>query len=207
MNDPSESLFPFPVVDGSTPVAPWVEFRPMGLEVLRAPEWNEYDATAEVLGHAFQVSRQRMPWWVGDFMVVGEDTFGERYSQAVEAFGEYKYGSVANYASVCRRVPLARRAEGLSFTAHSHVAKLSAQDQTRWLQKALANGWTSDELFEAINGHPPRKSAGSDEGEADDLETLVGRAQRALKKLMAQDTDLSWRAAYQDWIDLLDKRL
>lgn len=130
----------------------WYELRKRELHFKRAPTWDEYDEGGFVMGRM----RGSVPFWIGDFINKGEETFGERASQATRHFGEREYQTVANYASVCRRVParLGRkkhRRDELSFSSHEVVAKLDHEDQAYWLERAVKESLTSAELRALIN--------------------------------------------------------
>lgn len=130
----------------------WYELRKRELYWKRAPTWDEYDEGGFVMGRM----RGSVPFWIGDFVNQGEETFGERASQAYVHFGEREYQTVANYASVCRRVParLGRkkhRRDELSYTTHEVVAKLDHADQAYWLERAVKEGLSSTELRALIN--------------------------------------------------------
>lgn len=85
------------------------------------------------------------PFWIGDLVNIGEHRYGEMYSQALDATA-YCYGTLANMAYVCSRVDIYRRRELLSFSHHQVVAPLPPEQQTAWLEKALARSLTVQEL-------------------------------------------------------------
>lgn len=129
----------------------WYELRKRELHFKRAPTWDEYDEGGFVMGRM----RGSVPFWIGDFINKGEEAFGERASQATRHFGEREYQTVANYASVCRRVParLGRkkhRRDELSFSSHEVVAKLDHDQQAYWLDLAVKDGLSSGELRKLI---------------------------------------------------------
>lgn len=88
-------------------------------------------------------------FWIGDLILFGEARYGERYAQAINVTG-LREGTLANYASVARQVAPSRRREALSFAHHEAVAKLEPADQDAWLGRAEDEGWTRDDLREAI---------------------------------------------------------
>lgn len=75
------------------------------------------------------------PFHKGDMMRYGERTWGEYYAQAVDVW-MLKYGSLANYASVCSRIDISRRREKLSFSHHSEVAYFEPKVQDAILNLA-----------------------------------------------------------------------
>lgn len=84
------------------------------------------------------------PWWIGDLLNAGEDTFGESFSQSCE--GAVSAEMLNRYASVARRVPIDNRVASLSWSAHAAVARLPHDQQKRLLLEAERQGWTSEEL-------------------------------------------------------------
>jgi hypothetical protein len=74
----------------------------------------------------------------------GEAYFGEAFSQACE--GLVSGDMLQRYESVARRVPAVNRRPGLSWSAHSMVARLSHADQRLMLQRAEEQGWSSEDL-------------------------------------------------------------
>lgn len=127
--------------------------------VLTNPDFN-YE-TWESLGRFFgQVGRSSY-WWLGDWLIFGEDVYGEiaanavdpttasRYSLAERVTG-YEPQTLMNIRSICARVARPRRRIELGFWIHEVVAPLEADDQTMWLQAAIDNGWTMRVLRDAI---------------------------------------------------------
>ncbi len=133
----------------------WYELRKREMHVKRVPKWDEYDGDGFVLGRM----KGSLPFWIGDFINLGEDTFSERYSQALTHFGEMDYFTMANYASVCRRVPAwlnrkRHRRDELSFSHHDAVASQTHKKQVYWLQRAIDENLRSKELRSLINPKP-----------------------------------------------------
>lgn len=109
--------------------------------------FKRYLETAALLGkigHGVQ-------WWLGDLLVYGDKAYGEKYAQA-EAETGFDPGTLANITSVCDRVEPSRRRAALSFAHHVEVAKLTPDEQTRWLEVAEKKGWTRAELRRALKG-------------------------------------------------------
>lgn len=81
------------------------------------------------------VSRS-MQWWVADWVLWGEDTYGEKYTQALEATGKDEK-TLLVWTRVAKAVPVERRREELTFSHHEAVSGLDADEQSYWLQKAI----------------------------------------------------------------------
>jgi hypothetical protein len=84
-------------------------------------------------------------WWLGDWLIYGEQTYPRRYRLAVEATS-LDYQTLRNYAWVARRFTSARRRDALSFQHHAEVAALPEPDQELWLGRAERARWSRNEL-------------------------------------------------------------
>jgi hypothetical protein len=98
-----------------------------------------------------QISRivSSSAWCLGDWIVVGQSRFTDRYKQVIEAVG-LDYQTVRNYAWVARRFELSRRRDTLSFQHHAEVASMPPADQDYWLDLAEAGGWSRNRLRQEI---------------------------------------------------------
>jgi hypothetical protein len=84
-------------------------------------------------------------WWIGDWLVYGQRTYPDRYRDAIGLTG-LSYQTLRNYAWVASQFPFYRRRESLSFGHHAELAALSPDEQEVWLTRAIANGWTRNQL-------------------------------------------------------------
>jgi hypothetical protein len=97
------------------------------------------------IGRRVSMYSDASQWWLGDWLVFGEDMYGRRYKQAVGLTG-LEYQTLRNYAMVARRFPLARRRAGLSFHHHAEVCPLPDEEQEYWLNRAQAEAWSRNTL-------------------------------------------------------------
>lgn len=100
-------------------------------------------------------------WLIGDWIVAGEDRYGEadssqgfddiqsRYQEAERVTG-LDHGTMMNAASICRNVKKRQRKEPLGFWIHAEVAKLPAKEQSAWLSQAVKGSWTRADLRRAL---------------------------------------------------------
>jgi len=89
-------------------------------------------------------------WWLADWLIYGEATYGwRRYKEAVERTG-LDYQTLRNYAWVARRFEHHRRRDSLSFAHHAEVTRLSPPEQDYWLRKAEQQKWSRNELRRAV---------------------------------------------------------
>jgi hypothetical protein len=84
-------------------------------------------------------------WWLGDWLLFGRHKYGSRYRDAIDATG-LDYQTLRNYAVVARRFEPSRRREMLSFQHHAELCALDDENQDRWLDRAVASGWSRTEL-------------------------------------------------------------
>ena len=89
-------------------------------------------------------------WWLADWLIYGEATYGwRRYKEAIERTG-LDYQTLRNYAWVARRFEHHRRRDGLSFAHHAEVARLAPPEQDYWLRKAEQQKGSRNELRRAV---------------------------------------------------------
>jgi hypothetical protein len=106
--------------------------------LLSFEEWCE-------IGRRVGLRADASMWWLGDWLVYGERTYGTRYRRAVAVTG-LEYQTLRNYAAVARRFTVSRRRETLSFQHHAEVCSLPDVEQDAWLASAQAAGWSRNEL-------------------------------------------------------------
>ena len=89
-------------------------------------------------------------WWLADWLIYGEATYGwRRYKEAIERTG-LDYQTLRNYAWVARRFEHHRRRDSLSFAHHAEVTRLSPPEQDYWLRRAEQQKWSRNELRRAL---------------------------------------------------------
>jgi hypothetical protein len=88
-------------------------------------------------------------WWLGDWLVYGQDVHPDRYRRAV-AETSLDYQTLRNYAWVARRFSSARRRDNLSFQHHAEVAALPEAEQDHWLDFAARLKWSRNKLREQV---------------------------------------------------------
>lgn len=126
-----------------------VRVTPTGLAMavardLSIGEWSE-------IGRHLGVAANSASWLVGDWMALGERTYGSTYSEG-QAITGLASGTLANLASVCRAVESSRRRENLSFGHHATVAGLAPWAQDQWLTLAEREGLSVMALRARIAG-------------------------------------------------------
>ncbi|MEU2942610.1 LmbU family transcriptional regulator [Nocardiopsis alba] len=99
----------------------------------------------EAIGHHIFVISDSSGWWLGDWLVYGQENYPNRYKCAIAATS-LDYQTLRNYAWVARKFVPERRREKLSMQHHAEVAGLSLEEQEHWLSQAEAEGWSRNEL-------------------------------------------------------------
>jgi hypothetical protein len=108
------------------------------------PEHMSFDSWRELGTQVYRVMDCSV-WWLGDWLVYGEKTYGDRYKQAITD-ASLSYQTLRNYAWVARRFPLSRRRDTLSFAHHAEVAALADDEQDVWLGRAEQSNWPCSQL-------------------------------------------------------------
>ncbi|MEO3752791.1 LmbU family transcriptional regulator [Streptomyces sp. B6B3] len=109
------------------------------------------------LGRQMFIISDSSTWWLGDWLVYGQEHYPHRYKRAI-AETALDYQTLRNYAWVARKFAPPRRREKLSFQHHAEVAGLPEGEQDKWLLLAEENGWTRNVLRKSIReSREPRK--------------------------------------------------
>lgn len=100
-------------------------------------------------GQCLADASKALPWLIGDWILAGEQQWGKTYEEAEEITG-LAYKTLANAASVCKRVEFSRRRENLSFRHHAEVASLDPDDQAELLEAAERGNWTTETMRQQV---------------------------------------------------------
>lgn len=134
---------------------------------LKLPVEMEYDAY-EVLGTALGAFDRACKWWVGDWLIHGEELFPDRYEQAAKLTGLSEH-TLLNRVTISRAIPSERRRPLVSYSCHALVSKFNADKQTEWLDYAERNQSTVSELSAAIKEAAKSQQAGDSGVETPDV--------------------------------------
>jgi len=97
-------------------------------------------------------------WWLGDWLIFGEDKFPDRYQEAVSRTA-LNYQTLRNYAWIARKFEPSRRRDKLSFQHHVEVAGLCPEDQDSFLAQAERLRWSRNELRRHVRQHLQQKAS------------------------------------------------
>ena len=156
----------------------------------KKPTFDEWSSLGPWLGTAHQA----IQFWVGDWVNLGDELFGESAAQALDSIG-LELATIEVYAWVAKKVAPERRHANLSWTHHRLVAELSARDQAKWLKRAGEGDgdgpWSSARLGRELK----RSNAGKATGfwlliecvDEADLEQLAAQMESSGRKVKRQD--------------------
>jgi len=126
---------------------------------LRIPRDLSLEAWCRLGGIILAVS-ESSAWWIGDWLIFGEEHYGDRYRRAMRETN-LDYQTLRNYAWVARKFMPSRRRDTLTFQHHMEVAALPEPEQDHWLDFAVRLGWSKNELRKQV------KASGSVERDAE----------------------------------------
>lgn len=112
------------------------------------PDEMSFESWCE-LGSRVALIANCSAWWLGDWLLYGEQAYGARYEKAI-ADSSLSYQTLRNYAWVARTFPVSRRQDKLSFGHHAEVAALSGDEQDIWLARAKRLNWSCNKLRRAL---------------------------------------------------------
>ncbi len=115
---------------------------------LDLPTEIDYDLY-ESFGTALGAFDRACRWWVGDWLLLGENRFADRYAQAALHTGLSEQ-TLLNRVTVARAIAPSRRNHLVSYSCHVVVAPLTAREQKKWLTYAEKHGSTVAELKAAM---------------------------------------------------------
>jgi hypothetical protein len=103
----------------------------------------------ESLGKRLLALTESVTWWTADWLVYGENTYKDRYQEAIKRTS-LSYQTLRNYAWVAKRFNIDRRRANLSFGHHAEVASLEQAESDFWLRKAEEFDWSRNRLRQEV---------------------------------------------------------
>ena len=104
------------------------------------------------IGKTLKTVEKSLQFWVGDWVLFGARRWfidSDRYDKAEEATG-FEHSTLKVFASVAKNVAPLVRTNALSFQHHQLVAPLEPDNQKKWLDLAVENGWSTRQLRDEI---------------------------------------------------------
>jgi len=133
-----------------------VKVKKTGLIISNNITFEEWEKVGNILHDIIGA----LNWWAGDWILYGEGNFADKWTQVLDKTG-YEKKTINNAMWVCGKIPFSRRREKLSYGHHSEVAPFDTKEtQDKWLDKAETEGWSVQELREAIRNDKKNKERG-----------------------------------------------
>lgn len=121
------------------------EITPVGLRITGQPSFDAWQRAGNVL----QVVTPAVQWCLGDWILAGEQRYGEMYAQALDATA-YAKQSLADIVWVCRNWPYERRRADLSFQHHRVCAPMTAALQDVFMTLAAEYHLSASKLSRVV---------------------------------------------------------
>jgi hypothetical protein len=103
----------------------------------------------EAVGVMLAKMRKEVQFAMGDWLVVMEERFPEKFSQAAEVL-EISPGGLMDYIRVARKVPKSMRRKELPWSVHRAVAALEPPEQKQWLEVAVTERLSHHQLRDRL---------------------------------------------------------
>jgi hypothetical protein len=87
--------------------------------------------------HNIGLLKRRVAWYIGDLLLYGEETFGEKAWQEIEAMG-YSEGALGNMKYVAKRFPPEERSAELPWSTYQAIAPFQKREREKLVTQALA---------------------------------------------------------------------
>ena len=120
---------------------------PVSLEIagqIKIEEWLK-------IGEGLKAFSSGTKWWIGDWILYGEQKYGEMYSQGIEKTG-LEYDTLKDIKYVASKIEKSGRHDNLSFSHHKAVASLELKEREKWLVKSEKENWDRNQLRNEIKG-------------------------------------------------------
>lgn len=109
--------------------------------------YEAYESIGVMLG----IFDRATKWWIGDWLVKGEDEFPDRYAQAATLTGLSEQ-TLMQRVTTARAITPRRRRHLVNYSVHVEVRKLPPRQQSKWLAYAEKHGSTVGEIRAQLKG-------------------------------------------------------
>jgi hypothetical protein len=151
------------------------------------------------IGRQLAALSEASGWWLGDWIVYGEQRYPDRYKEALEGTS-LEYQTLRNYAWVARRFPPTRRREKLSLQHHAEVAALPEAEQDEWLDRAEKFRWSRNQLRAYLKASQQPGPESPNVAASKENARALGAARKkvVLQLEVEQERQDAWLAAAKD---------
>ena len=125
-------------------------------EAMKFEDWQR-------AGSLLTTMQKSINWWVGDWILHGEKTWPDQFSQAIYLTGKSDV-TLRNSAWVCNVFPPEDRNPLLSYTHHFEVASVKSPEERKWL--------LDQAVEEELSALQLRKLRNNNVGDAPELPSL-----------------------------------
>lgn len=171
----------------------------LGLTLPEELNFTDY----QLFGNGIRTFTESGMWIVGDYLNYGVDHFGEDIaSQVVDSLG-YTEQSLAIAKSVSKAIPMSERRQSLSFAHHQSVAYLDSEKREMWLDRAIENEWSRDELRDQIRQAEGKEKLkrGRPVGSTKSTRTAKARAEAMSMIQMVAFVENNFKATISDSVE------
>lgn len=176
------------------------------LDLNQAIDYEAYASLGAMLG----VFDRATKWWIGDWLMYGEDRFPDRYPQAALLTGLSEH-TLMQRVTTARAIPSRRRRHLVNYSVHVEVRKLPPREQTKWLRYAEDHSSTVSEIRAALKGTrteekptplPTSPYVADVTSLSEAVRSLLANAEEAGENVICRREDVArLRAALGEWED------
>lgn len=143
----------------------------LGLATTGKPTFDQW----QQVGNRIKATYKGIHWAIGDWVLLGERTFGQDFAQGLDDCG-FSYETVRNDRRVALAVEPGRRRPELPFDFYLAVVSesLSPGEQEQLLDRALVSKWSRDQLRKAVREHKLDRRRQEAKGTAPEVLPLPG---------------------------------
>jgi hypothetical protein len=175
-----------------------------GVVVLELParlSWDGWCARVHEVG----LLKKKLPFYVGDLLLYGEQTFGEKASQLINSFG-YSEGALSNLRYVAKRFPPEERTNELSWSMYQAIAPFDKRTREKLIVRALSGELKRADI-RALSAENNGNGASDDSEGSPRLKTAKAVALEGLGLAMAATARLykGQNVANETWAEALDE--
>lgn len=121
------------------------EFSETGLVMAGNTTFDEWLACGETLKRIDRACQ----WWIGDWLNLGEQKWGEMYAQGIDET-DLAYQTLANYKWVANAIQFSARAEKVGWKVHEQIAAIPEKDRASAIKRAETERWTVREVRDYV---------------------------------------------------------